>query len=278
MSERHPIVLVHGAWHGSWCWAPIIPLFAAAGRIAVAVDMAGHGLDAPLPSSASARPFDPAAFATEPSPVGAVTLEAAAERLVGELSGLGGPCVLVGWSMGGTVITAAAQRAPELVGSLVYVTAFMPASGVPAAAYIHSPENEGEAVGPMIAADPAVVGAIRLDVRSPDPEQRARIVHAFYGDVPDRVRDATIRLLSTDLPLGIAGGSTELTADRWGAIPRTYVVCLRDQAIMPALQRRFVAEADAAFPANPTRVVELDSAHAPLLSIPDALAAAILAV
>ncbi len=48
--------------------------------------------------------------------------------------------------------------------------------------------------------------------------------------------------------------------------------------IVLALQRRFVAEADAAFPANPTRVIELDSAHSPLLSIPDTLAAAILAV
>lgn len=39
-------------------------------------------------------------------------------------------------------------------------------------------------------------------------------------------------------------------------------------AIRPALQRLFIAEADAAFPQNPTSVVTLDAAHAPFLSMP----------
>jgi pimeloyl-ACP methyl ester carboxylesterase len=218
------------------------------------------------------RELDLDAFATEASPVASVTLDTAADRLVSQLELIGDTCVLVGHSMGGHVITAAAQRAPHLVRRLVYVCAFMPASGVSAAAYIRSAENEGEQVSGLIAADPALVGAIRLDVRNPDPDYRARAVRASLGGVPDHLADAAIRLSSPDLPLGIVTGTTELTAEAWGAIPRTYVVCARDEAIMPALQRRFIAEADAAFPDNPTTVVELDTAHSPFLSMPEQLA------
>jgi pimeloyl-ACP methyl ester carboxylesterase len=271
-----PIVLLHGAWHGSWGWATLTPHLVAAGRRVLAVDMSGHGLDARLPASATARPFDREAFASEPSPVADVTLDTAAERLVGQLRALGEPVVLVGHSMGGTVVTAAAARAPELVEALVYVCAFMPASGVPAASYIRSPENEGERVAELAAADPAVVGALRLDVSSPDPAYRAGIKTAFYTDVPDAVFDASLRLLSTDFPMAIAAGATELTPDGWGSIPRTYVVCTLDEAIREPLQRRFVAEADAAFPGNPTRVVELATAHSPFLTMPAQLAEAIL--
>lgn len=277
MSTESPIVLVHGAWHGSWSWACVTPLLAAAGRIAVAVDMAGHGLDSRVPASAVARPFDEAAFATEPSPVAGVTLDAAADRLVSQLAALGRQCVLVGHSMGGTVVTAAAQCAPEYVRSLVYVCAFMPASGVPAAAYIQSPENEGEQVGALLVADPAELGVLRLDPRREDPDYRARLVRAFYGGVPDDVVAATIRMISTDFPLAIAVGATELTAEGWGALPRTYILCTGDEAILEPLQRRFVAEADTAFPDNPTRVVELATAHSPMLTLPEALADALLA-
>lgn len=264
-----PIVLVHGAWHGSWCWARVTPLLAAAGRIAVAVDLPGHGLDSRVPASA-----------TERSPVSDVTLDAAADRLAAQLEQLArrsGPCVLVGHSMGGTVITAAAQRAREHVRSLVYVCAFMPASGIPAAAYIRSEENEGELVGGLLVADPETVGALRLEPGSTDPGYRDRLVRAFYGGVPDGVAAATIRLISTDFPLAIAAGTTELTAEGWGALPRTYVVCAGDEAIREPLQRRFVAEADAAFPENPTRVVELDTSHSPMLTLPAELAGVLLA-
>ena len=44
--------------------------------------------------------------------------------------------ILVGHSMGGVAITAAAERAPEKIAAIVYLTAFMPQSGVPAISYI----------------------------------------------------------------------------------------------------------------------------------------------
>ena len=50
------------------------------------------------------------------------------------------------------------------------------------------------------------------------------------------------------------------------------LVCTQDMTIRPALQRRFVADADAAFPRNPTTVYTLDTAHSPFLSMPGQVA------
>ena len=278
MSTREtPVLLLHGYWHGAWCWSEVLARLTAAGRQALAVDMAGHGLRARRPASPTARPFDAAALATEPSPAQA-DLDEAAELFIAQAQALGGgaPVTAVAHSMGGNVLTRAVQEAPGLFAHAVYVTAFMPASGVPAGAYIFSPENEGDLAGASLVADPAVIGGLRLDTTSRDPAYRQQLREAFFGDVPVHVADAAIGLLTPDAPAGIAAGATTLTADNWGSVPRTYVVCTKDRALQPAMQRKFIELADAAFPANRTAVHTLDSSHSPFLSMPDRLADIIL--
>lgn len=46
----HPLLFVHGAWHGAWCWERFLPWFAARGWECHAVDLRGHG-DSPNPRS-----------------------------------------------------------------------------------------------------------------------------------------------------------------------------------------------------------------------------------
>ncbi|WP_425247927.1 alpha/beta fold hydrolase [Streptomyces sp. NEAU-NA10] len=269
-----PLIFVHGYWHGSWCWSEVMAHVAAVGRPAVAVDMAGHGLRAGRPQCLTRRPLTPEALATEVSPVAGVDLDQAGDLLVSQIEqvGQGGPVTVVAHSMGGTVLTRAAQLVPELVAHAVYLTAFMPASDVPAIACVQMPENAGELVAPSVRADPAAVGALRLDLASDDPEYRRQLRDAFFGDVDPAVADAALGLLTPDAPAGIALGATTLTRDGWGSVPRTYVTCARDMAVRPALQQKFIRDADAAFPDNPTSVVALDSSHSPFLSMPGQVA------
>jgi pimeloyl-ACP methyl ester carboxylesterase len=240
-----PVLLLHGFWHGTWCWSEVLARLAEAGTLALAVDMAGHGLRARHPAAVTARPFTPGALAAEESPAAAISLDEAAALFVSQARALGGgaPVVAVAHSMGGNVLTRAVQDAPGLFAHAVYVTAFMPASGVPAAAYVFAPENEGDLAGASLVADPAKVGALRLDPASPDPVYHQQLRDAFFGDVDPAVADAAIALITPDAPAGIAGGATTLTADGWGSVPRSYVVCTRDRALQPAMQRKFIADA-----------------------------------
>ena len=93
------LLLVHGAWHTSWCWQPLIAELS--GVDVVTVD---------LPSSG-----------TDPQTLGDLTADAAVVR--DALAGIDGPVVLVGHSYGGLPITEAATA--ELgVAHLVYLCAF----------------------------------------------------------------------------------------------------------------------------------------------------------
>src|SRR5262249_50243486 len=111
-----PILLLHGLWHGTWCWSEVLARLTAAGRRALAVDMAGRGLRAGGVAARTARPFDPAALAGAPSPAADISLPEAAALLVSqaEALGSGAPVTAVAHSMGGTVLTRAVQDAPHL--------------------------------------------------------------------------------------------------------------------------------------------------------------------
>lgn len=275
-SSALPFLLVHGAWHGAWTYERIIPLLAARGHAAVACDLPAHGLNARFPATYLEQPQRPAKLATETSPVAGVTLNDYVDATLATLQRLRGlgydKVVLVAHSMGGIVASAVAERAPEAIAHLVYLTAFMPESGVPAVSYIDAPENEGQRVGGLFVADPSAVGALRINHRSADEAYRAASKAAFYGDVDDIAYAAVANLLTPDVPVAPFATPVATTAARWGAVPRHYIRCLQDQAIRPALQQRFIAAADAFVPAHPTRVHTLDASHSPFMSQPQALA------
>ncbi len=91
------VVLVHGAWHGAWCWEQVVERLDTAGQASVAVDL-------PSVSSSTATLADDAACVRE------------------ALDELSGDALLVGHSYGGSVITEAGAH--HAVAHLVYLTAF----------------------------------------------------------------------------------------------------------------------------------------------------------
>jgi pimeloyl-ACP methyl ester carboxylesterase len=274
-------LLVHGGWHGAWCYERVIPLLAARGHAAMARDLPGHGLDARFPASYG-NPARRAAFAAESSPLAAIGIDDYAGSVIAAIDALraGGhrKVVLVGHSMGGIVLNAVGERAPEKVDALVYLAAHMPGSEVAIGAYFGMPEAAGALVNPVLVGDPFALGAFRLDTGCAEAGYRAGLRQAFYNDASDADFGAVANLLTPDMPLKPMTTPIALSASRWGAIERHYIVCARDNALPPALARRFIADADALAPHNRTHVHELDTGHSSFVTAPQALAGLLLAI
>jgi pimeloyl-ACP methyl ester carboxylesterase len=104
-------VLVHGAWHGGWCWAKVARLLRDAGHDVYTPTLTGLGDRAHL-----ARPE--------------IDLELHVQDVIAlleaeELRGV----TLVGHSYAGFVVTGVAARAATRLAQLVYLDAFVPEAG-----------------------------------------------------------------------------------------------------------------------------------------------------
>jgi pimeloyl-ACP methyl ester carboxylesterase len=119
-------VLVHGAWHGAWCWAGVIGQLEAAGDRAYAVDLPADG----------ANRLDPA-LATRALYVDAVVREIEERNLK--------DVVLAGHSLGGMTIAGVAQRIPERIKRVVFVTALV----------IPHDSSPADDLGPIMSAEAA---------------------------------------------------------------------------------------------------------------------------
>jgi pimeloyl-ACP methyl ester carboxylesterase len=105
------LVLVHGAWHGAWCWRRVLPLLWAGGAHVVVVTLSGLGERAHQRTPGIT-------MGTHVADV--VTAVRAAESR---------DAVLVGHSYAGMVVTGAADVLGEEVGPLVYLDAVVPQPG-----------------------------------------------------------------------------------------------------------------------------------------------------
>jgi pimeloyl-ACP methyl ester carboxylesterase len=232
-------VLVHGAFGGAWSWEPVVGPLEAAGHTVETLDLPGGGDDR--------------------TPVEDVTLAACAERVCDMLRQRDEPAVLVGYSMGGVVVTQAASACPERVERLIFVAAFMPGNGQSLLDLAHLPEGADD----QVQANVVVEGEPPVATMPPEAAREA----IFQCCTPEQQAASVARLRRQ--PLAPFATPVEVDEAVLAAIPRSYVVTARDQSIPPALQRRMIAEHPC------VRVIELDTDHAPYLSATDELVVAL---
>jgi pimeloyl-ACP methyl ester carboxylesterase len=232
-------VLVHGSFHGAWCWTKLVPELQRLGHRAAAFDLPALGEDQ--------------------TPVGEVTLDMNVDRVDEVIGQQAEPVILVGHSLGGATITAAAERSPDKIARLAYLTAFIP--------------RDGESINDITSSPlwPPETGA-RAFIRSADgltisasPEG---VRDRFYHDCSDEDVAYCMQHLRPQ-PLVIRTTPIRTTLERFGKVPRAYIHCDDDRSLLPSLQREFVAR----MPCD--RVVALPTSHSPFLSAPAELAKAL---
>jgi pimeloyl-ACP methyl ester carboxylesterase len=235
-------VLIHGGGHGGWCWEYVVPLLEAQGHRVLTPDLPGLGADRTPPLE--------------------VSLDLWGRSIVDMMRDASEPVILLGHSQGGLAISQAAEYAPELVKTLIYLTAFLPRDGEVAGDLMNLIKfEEGESL---------VVISVSPDGQYLDFEPSCARA-ALYGDTPDaRAELALARLVPT--PATVFGAPIRLSGSRYGAVPRVYIECLRDRAIPLRLQR-------AMHTASPCRkVLAIDTDHSAFYSAPEQLVSLLLAI
>lgn len=106
--EKH-FVLIHGAYHGAWCWYKLVPLLKFHGHKVTVLDMAASGIH-------PKRHQELKSFSDYAEPLMKFMEELPADERV----------ILVGHSMGGITISQAMEKFPKKIAVAVYLTAFMP--------------------------------------------------------------------------------------------------------------------------------------------------------
>jgi pimeloyl-ACP methyl ester carboxylesterase len=224
--------LVHGAWHGAWCWERLTPELSGRGHRVVAVD---------LPSEDETATFE----------VYADTVVAALDQ-----SGCaaGDDLVVVGHSLGGHTLPWVALRRP--VRHLVYLCALVADPG-------RSLANQDK-TEPML--NPRHLDALS----TPDgPAGSTKWVDGalarslLYDDCPADVVGAAVKRLR---PQSIHPMRQRSALADLRVAPSTYVLCTDDQMVNPEWSRA------AAMGRLGAPIIELPGGHSPFYSRPAALA------
>lgn len=228
-SAKH-FVLVHGAWHGSWVWYKIAPLLEAGGHQVTLINLPAHGIDLSSP--------------------GSVTLENYTERVTKFLDTVVDPVVLVGHSMGGIVISSAAEARPGKIEKLVYLAAFLVRNGESMIQW--ASQDTDSITGQNLIVDP-VAGTIDVD--------RSVIEDAFYNtSLPHDITLAST--LFRINPLAPIVTELNLTPANYGSVRRFYIKTEQDFAVTPWLQNQMLL-------ASPCEsVYSINGDHSPFFSRP----------
>jgi pimeloyl-ACP methyl ester carboxylesterase len=235
-ASRLTFVLVHGAWQGAWAWDTIVPRLAAAGHDAIAVDLPGNGFDATLPQ--------------------AVNVGLYAAHIADIVDTLKGPVVLVGHSMGGTAVAQACELRSERIALAIYLCAFLLPDGMSVI------EFYGKYLRPEMRGAHTRVTYDAQGLRSSiDP---ASAVEVFYHRADRSLAEAAARRL-TPQPEGGRRSRLQLSAARFGNVPRVYIEARDDRSVHLPLQRKMQELTPC------VATYALDSDHAPQLSQPEAL-------
>ncbi len=231
------IFLVHGAWHSSCCWAPLIPHLEALGHFVQAPDLPGHGENKVDLSRISLNLYS---------------------RYLSHLIDKYNKVILVGHSMSGMVISQVAETLPHKIQRLVYLSAYLP--------------RHQQSLFDLISSNAAASkpAAIEKAMQLSDDKRSCtiaaeKITPLFYNRCPESQRLQIPKSFPAQAVLPLSA-KVSLSDANFGKLAKTYVCCLDDQVIPIAHQRQMIKQQHC------DEMIQLDADHSPFLSCPEQLA------
>ncbi len=227
-------VLIHGAWHGAWCWDKLVPILRVGGAKVVTIDCPGHGDDNSTLAYQSTDTYVAKVIEIidrEPSKV-----------------------ILVGHSLGGTIISNVAEKRPQKIQSLVYLSAAL--------------LQDGQNFGDIRSHKTDWYSSQGFTVLSADKrsvtvkEDKAPF---FYSGCSESDIEFAITKLGGEA-IAALDGIVHITSKNYGSVPRYYIKTLQDLSVPLEMQDKMLD----AMPVN--KVYQLDTGHSSFFSDPQGVA------
>jgi pimeloyl-ACP methyl ester carboxylesterase len=236
-------LLIHGSWHGAWCWYKITTRLQAAGHTVIVPDMPSHGRDWTSP--------------------GQVTMQDYVDTITRILDAAPEPVVLVVHSRNGIAVAQAAEARPEKIRMLVYLASYLPPIG-DTAPLAQSRDTWARDPDSLLWARKSV--DVDRETGS-DMLQREAFRDALYADCSEEDVALAYALLTPEPRGPHSPTETPLrtTPGNFGRIPRIYIELTKDKAVSWPAQKRM-------YEATPCeRVLTIHASHSAYFSQPDQL-------
>lgn len=161
--KKH-FILIHGAWHGGWCWEGVLEELKKAEHTAEAPTMPGHNPD----DDRSKIRFDDYV-----------------EAIIEVLNRQADPVVLVGHSSAGFLLQSAAPKAPEKIERLAFINAFILPDGKSQFDLVPPEVSEGMTAAAKASSDnsvPVVEEFVRESLMAGEPvEKQDELLNPFLS-------------------------------------------------------------------------------------------------
>jgi pimeloyl-ACP methyl ester carboxylesterase len=229
-------LLLHGSWHGAWCWFKVAPLLQKHGTVVVP-NLPGRGRDPAWPHF--------------------VTLKRLVRSTAAHLTP-NHPTTVVAHSRYGILATALAEAFPGLIRRVIYLASFMLPHGQRVAD--HFSKDSDSMIRPFVRVNR--VGA--WDSLSPEIYREGLYADCSEDDV---ALASSLLCREPSLP---ALARVRTTPERFGRVATAYIRLTQDRAVSPALQDRLIEAS------NPQRVESIEASHSAYFSCPERLANTIL--
>jgi len=240
VAKRNTYVLVHGAWQAPYVWDAVQSELIKKGHKVIVVELPGHGSDQ--------------------TPTHTLSLDVYRDKVIEAVSKADRKVILVGHSMGGMVITHMAEKIPTKISKLVYIGAFLPASGQALTDLAFSdPDSK---LGPLLIPS---ADQLTLDVK------RDSLTSLFINDGLQADKERVLANYRAEPAIPFSNKVT-LTESNFGAVEKVYIKTLQDVVISPGLQDRMIAQAQI------KTIYEVNTSHSPFLAKADEVSGLLLKI
>lgn len=224
-------VLVHGAWQAPYVWDDVKAALENNGDKVIVVQLPGHGSDTTSPAK--------------------LTINAYRDKVISAINSANGPVILVGHSMGGMVVTAVAEAAPDKIEKLVYIGAFLPSNGQSLLSL--ASQDATSLLGPNLIPS---ADQLTLDIN------RTQVINIFCLDAPPAKQKLVLDNFRVEPAIPFTN-NVSISSANFGKVNKYYIFTALDHAISLDNQKKMVAAAGI------TQTFTLNSSHCPFLSMPD---------